>query len=51
MFLLAVTLTALAVLFLLTALAFAAANRTRHPLRLAAALAVLLTVGLVLLLE
>jgi len=51
MFLLAVTLTALAVLFLLTALALAAGDRLRHPFRLAAAMAVLLTIGLVLLLE
>jgi hypothetical protein len=51
MFLLAATVVALAVLFLLTTLAFAAAGRASHPLRLVGALAVLLTLGVVLLLE
>jgi hypothetical protein len=51
MFLLAVTVVALAVLFLLTTLAFAVAGRSSHSLRLGGALAALLTLGLVLLLE
>ena len=51
MFLLAVTVVALAVLFLLTTFALTAAGRTRHPFRLAAALAAVLALGLVLLLE
>jgi hypothetical protein len=51
MFLLATTLVALAVLFFLTTLALAAAERAPHPLRLAVALAAVLTLGLVLLLE
>ncbi len=38
-------------MFLLATLALAAAERTRHPVRLAAALAAVLVLGLVLLLE
>jgi hypothetical protein len=51
MFLLAVTVTALAVLFLLTMLAFTAEGRAAHPVRLVTALAVVLSLGRVLLLE
>ena len=51
MFLLAVTVVALAVLFLLTALAFIAEGRAWHPVRLALGIAAVFTVGLVLLLE
>jgi hypothetical protein len=51
MFLLAATVTALAVLFLLTMLAFAAEGRAAHPVRLVTALTVVLSLGLVLLLE
>jgi hypothetical protein len=51
MFLLGVTLTSLAILFLLTTLALSISGQLRHPLRPAAALALLLVVGLVLLSE
>jgi hypothetical protein len=51
MFLLAVTVVALAVLFLLTTLALWASGDVRHPVRIVAPLAVLLTLGLMLLLE
>jgi hypothetical protein len=51
MFLLAVTVVAVAILFLLTTLAFAAQERVSHPLRVTAALAAVLALGLVLLLE
>ncbi len=49
MFHLGVQLVALAVLFLLTALALGAAGELRHPWRTAVALAALLVVGMALL--
>jgi hypothetical protein len=51
MFLLAVTVVAVALLFLLTTFALWASGQAWHPLRLAALLAVILSLGLVLLLE
>jgi hypothetical protein len=50
-FLLAVIVTALAIQFLLTALALSATNQLRHPVRVAVALAACLLLGLVLLSE
>jgi hypothetical protein len=50
-FLLAVILTALAILFFLTALALAASGQLHHPMRIAAVLTALLTLGLALLAE
>jgi hypothetical protein len=47
--LVAVTLTALAILFLLTALALAAGGQVRHPTGIVAALTAMLILGLVLL--
>ena len=46
---LAVILTALSILFLLSSLALSADGRLRHPLRVVAALVALLVLGLVLL--
>ncbi|HET9324725.1 MAG TPA: hypothetical protein VFO03_12675 [Gaiellaceae bacterium] len=46
---LAVILTALSILFLLSSLALGAYGRLRHPLRVVAALVALLVLGLVLL--
>ena len=51
MFLPAVIVTALAVLFLLTTFAFVAEGRAAHPVRLVTALSLSLSLGLVLLLE
>jgi hypothetical protein len=51
MFRLGVILTALAVLFFLTTLAFRATGRLRHPARVGAALAAVLVLGVALLLE
>ena len=48
-FLIAVIFTALAILFLLTALALAASGQLRHPIRVGGALAVTLSLGLLLL--
>jgi hypothetical protein len=50
-FILAVILTALAILFLLTALALSASDQVRHPIRVGGALTVLLIIGLALLME
>jgi hypothetical protein len=50
-FLLAVILTALAILFLLTTLAFTASGQVRHPIRIGCALTALLLLGLALLAE
>lgn len=50
-FLLAVILTALAILFLLTTFALAANGQLRHPIGTAAALTALLAAGLALLLD
>ena len=47
--LLAVVVTALAILFLLTALALAAGGQVQHPLGIVAALTAMLILGLVLL--
>lgn len=47
--LVAVTLTALAVLFLLTTLALGASRQLRHPIRVGSALTALLILGLALL--
>jgi hypothetical protein len=49
MFLLGVTLTALAILYLLTTLALGVTGHVRHPALIAAALTVVLVMGLVLL--
>ena len=51
MFLLAVVLIALSLLFLLTALALGAAQQLRHPYRAAIALACALLVGLAIMVE
>jgi len=51
MFLIGVILVAIAVLFSLTALALTVTHRGGHPLRTAATLAVIFTIGLVLLNE
>ncbi len=51
MFLIGVILVAIALLFLLTALALTVGHRRGHPLRTAATLAAIFTVGLVLLSE
>ena len=51
MFLVGVILTSLAVLFLLTTLAVGAGGQLRHPFRIAAALIVVLVLGLALLSE
>ena len=51
MFMLSVVLIALAVLFLLTAMALWASAQLRHPVRVVVALVGLLVVGLALLLE
>jgi hypothetical protein len=51
MFLLAVTIVALAMLFLLTALALGAAGRIGHPYRVALAISAALVVGVALLFE
>lgn len=48
-FLLSVTLTTLAILFLLTTLALTASAQLRHPIRVAGVLTALLILGLVLL--
>jgi hypothetical protein len=50
-FLLAVTIVALAMLFLLTALAFGAAGQLHHPYRVAIVIAAALVVGSALLYE
>jgi hypothetical protein len=51
MFLLGVILTALAILFLLSSLAFSTAGRLRHPRGAAAVLLLILSLGLVLISE
>ncbi len=51
MFRVGVILTALAVLFLLTTLALSAGDQLRHPVRVTAALTVVLALGLALLAE
>jgi cytochrome bd-type quinol oxidase subunit 2 len=48
-FLLGVILTALAILFLLTTLALSTSGQLRHPVRVGAALSLVLILGLVLL--
>jgi hypothetical protein len=50
-FLLAVILTALAILFLLTTLALTASGQVRHPIRSGGALTAMLVLGLALLAE